>query len=232
MARLARLTLPGQPHHIVHRGLNGQAIVADDADRERLLAELRESAALHRLAVHAYAMLDDRLHLLVTPDTAEGLSRAMQSLGRRYVAAFNQRHSRSGTLWDGRFRAAPLEAAAHLLAGMRFIELAPGRTGAWFGEPGDYRWSSASHHLGRWRDPLIHDHALFWGVGNTPFEREAAWRAWLAEGCSAAEAQALNDSALKGWPLGGPAWMALVAKTTERPLAPRRRGRPPRQSGA
>lgn len=232
MARLPRLTLPGQPHHIIQRGLNGQAIVTSDADRERLLAELRESAALHRLAIHAYVLMDNHLHLLATPESGEGLSRAMQSLGRRYVAAFNQRHGRSGTLWDGRFRAAPLEAEAHLLACMRFIELNPVRTGGWMGEVGDYRWSSAAHHLGRYRDPLVLDHALFWSMGNTPFEREAAWRTWLAEGCSQAEARRIADSALKGWPLGGAGWTAQLAKSTERPLAPRRRGRPPRQSGA
>jgi len=232
MARLARLALPGQPHHIIQRGLNGQAIVADDADRERFLDELRESAALHRLAVHAYVLMDTHVHLLATPETDEGLSRAMQSLGRRYVAAFNQRHGRTGTLWDGRFRAAPMEADAYLLACMRFIELNPARTGGWLAEPGEYRWSSAAHHLGRRRDPLVLDHALFWGVGNTPFEREAAWRSWLADGCSAAEARRFADSALKGWPLGGATWTSQLARATDRPLAPRRRGRPSRQSGA
>jgi len=232
MARLTRLALPGEPHHIIQRGLNGQAIVTDDVDRERFLAEVRESAALYKLAVHAYVLMDNHLHLLATPETVQSLSRAMQSLGRRYVAAFNQRHGRTGTLWDGRFRAAPLEADAHLLTCMRFIELNPGRTGGWAADPGDYRWSSAAHHLGRRRDPLVLDHALYWGIGNTPFEREAAWKAWLADGCGPAEARRHTDSALRGWPLGGVAWTAELAKSTDRPLVPRRRGRPSRQAGA
>lgn len=225
MARLARLALPGFAHHLIQRGLNRQAIVADDIDRERLLAELRESAALHKVAIHAYVLMDNHLHLLATPATAEGLSRMMQSLGRRYVAAFNKRHGRTGTLWDGRFRAAPLEAGAHLLTCMRFIELNPQRSG-WHIAPEDYRWSSAAHHLGRRRDPLVFDHALFWGLGNTPFEREAAYRAWLEQGVAEDEGRRLADSALKGWPLGSAAFLRELGEESARPVAPRRRGRP------
>jgi len=227
MARLPRLTLAGHPHHLIQRGLNRQPIVADDTDRERLVAELRECAALHRVAIHAYVLMDNHLHLLATPETDEGLSRMMQSLGRRYVAAFNKRHGRSGTLWDGRFRAAPLEAQAHLLACMRYIETNPQRLGQAI-RPEDYRWSSAAHHLGRRRDPLVVDHALFWGIGNTPFEREAAYKAWLEQGVAEDEARRLGEAALKGWPLGSASFLRALGETTERPVSPRRRGRPPR----
>jgi putative transposase len=230
MARLPRLALDGQVHHIIQRGLNRQPIVADDHDRMRLLAELRESAALHKVAVHAYVLMDTHLHLLATPEAGEGLSRMMQSLGRRYVAAYNKRHERSGTLWDGRFRAAPLEAGAHLLACMRLIELNPLRTVGFAAAPEDYAWSSAAHHLGRRRDPLVLDHALFWALGNTPFEREAAWRAWLEQGVPAEEARALIDSANKGWPLGGAAFLGQLSERSDRPLMPRRRGRPRRDA--
>ncbi len=227
MARLARLTLAGHAHHLIQRGLNRQIIVADDADRERLLAELRECAALHKVAVHAYILMDNHIHLLATPDTDEGLSRMMQSLGRRYVAYFNKRHDRSGTLWDGRFRAAPLEADAHLLACMRYIETNPIRLGHAI-QPQDCRWSSAAHHLGLRRDPLILDHALFWGMGNTPFEREAAYKAWLEQGVSEGEAKTLGDAALKGWPLGTASFLRAIGENTDRPVSPRRRGRPAR----
>jgi len=230
MARLARLTLAGHPHHLIQRGLNRQLIVSDDVDRERLLADLRECAALHKVAVHAYVLMDNHLHLLATPADPQGLSRMMQSLGRRYVAAFNKRHGRSGTLWDGRFRAAPLEAQGHLLACMRFIELNPQRNGLLLARPEDYAWSSAAHHLGRRRDPLVFDHALFWGLGNTPFEREAAWRAWLEQGVAEAEARQLADSALKGWPLGSASFLRALSEASDRPTAPRRRGRPVRNS--
>ncbi len=231
MARLPRLALAGQPHHLVQRGLNRQPIVVDDVDRQRFLAELRESAALHKVAIHAYVLMDTHVHLLATPETVDGLSLMMQSLGRRYVAAFNKRHGRSGTLWDGRFRAAPLEADAHLLACMRFIELNPHRVGGVHQAAEDYVWSSAAHHLGRRRDPLVLDHALFWALGNTPFEREAAWRRWLEQGVPADEARRLMDSAHKGWPLGGARFLHQLGERTERPLLPRKRGRPLRKSG-
>ncbi len=229
MARLPRLALDGQPHHLIQRGLNRQSIVADDVDRERFLAELRESAALHKVAVHAYVVMDTHLHLLATPEVGEGLSLMMQSLGRRYVAAFNKRHQRSGPLWDGRFRAAPLEADAHLLACMRFIELNPQRTAGFHLAPEDYPWSSAAHHLGRRRDPLVLDHALFWALGNTPFEREAAWRTWLEQGVPSDEATRLLDSAHKGWPLGGARFLRDLGELNSRPIAPRKRGRPARR---
>ena len=228
MARLARLTLAGHPHHLIQRGLNRQPIVADDSDRERLLAELRECAALHRVAVHAYILMDNHIHLLATPETDEGLSRMMQSLGRRYVGYFNKRHGRSGTLWDGRFRAAPLEAATHLLSCMRYIETNPVRLGQAI-LPQDYPWSSAAHHMGKRRDPLVLDHALFWGMGNTPFEREAAYKAWLEQGASEEEARKLGDAALKGWPLGSASFLRAIGEATERPVVPRPRGRPVRR---
>jgi putative transposase len=155
----------------------------------------------------------------------------MQSVGRRYVAAFNKRHQRSGTLWDGRFRAAPLEADAYLLACMRFIELNPLRLGYVLAGAEDFPWSSAAHHLGRRRDPLVLDHPLYWALGNTPFEREAAWRSWLEQGTTPEEARRLMDSAHKGWPLGGAGFLRRLGEDQARPVAPRPRGRPSRKPG-
>jgi len=231
MARLPRLAIAGQPHHLIQRGLNRQPIVSDDQDRRQLLDDLRECAALHRVSIHAYVLMDNHFHLLATPESAEGLSGMMQSLGRRYVAGFNKRHQRSGTLWDGRFRAAPLEAIEYLLACMRSIELNPQRQG-FAGPPEDYPWSSAAHHLGRRRDPLVFDHALFWALGNTPFEREAAYRAWLDQGVAPEEHRRLTDSALKGWPLGSASFLHAIGQATERPVTPRPRGRPPASRAA
>lgn len=225
MARLPRLALAGHLHHLIHRGHNLQPIVVDDDDRRALLAALQDSAATHRVAIHAYVVMPNHLHLLATPAADEGLSRMMQALGRRYVSAFNLRHGRVGTLWEGRFRAAPLEAESHLLSVMRSIELNPQRAGL-STEPGDFAWSSAAHHLGRRRDPLISDPPGFWALGNTPFERELAWRRWLEEGESEAERERLIDAALKGWPLGSARFLQLLGEMSPRPMSPRPRGRP------
>ncbi|WP_310460107.1 transposase [Sphaerotilus sp.] len=227
MARLPRLAIAGLVHHVIQRGHNRQAVFLDDHDRSTYLTALREAAALQRVAVHAYVLMDDHVHLLVTPPTAEALSKMLQAIGRRYVSAFNRRHGRVGTLWDGRFRATVLESGPHVLTCMRYIEQNPQRlippTAAT-----DYPWSSAPHHLGKRRDPLLTDHALYWATGNTPFEREMAWRRLLDEPLSGDEIQAHTDSALKGWALGSGAFLASLGAATERPMAPRPRGRPAR----
>ena len=174
MSRLPRLTLPGYPHHIVQRGNNRQAIFGDEADYQRLLDELKAQAAAHQVAVHAYVLMTNHLHLLVTPETADGVPLMMQGLGRAYVRYFNRRHDRSGTLWEGRYRSTVIEAERYLLACMTYIELNPVRAGM-VAAPADYPWSSYAHHAGLRADPLLKPHPLYWAMGNTPFAREHAY---------------------------------------------------------
>ncbi len=164
MARMSRLAVAGHPHHLFQRGNDRTALFRDDADRERYLDCLREAAAAAKVALHAYVLMDDHVHLLATPAGAEGLSRMMQALGRNYVGWFNHRHQRSGTLWEGRFRSSLIEADSWLLPCMRYIELNPVRAGITVDAPA-YRWSSARHHLGQGTDALLTDHALFWSLG-------------------------------------------------------------------
>lgn len=231
MARLPRLALAGQLHHLVLRGNAGQALFADDDDRQRCLDMLREALRLHGVALHGYALLEDSLQLLLTPDSGAGLSTAMQALGRRYVAAFNRRHGRSGTLWEGRYRATVAQPQRHFLPLLTLVEAQPQRLGL---TPSalDWRWSSAAHHLGRRRDPLVADHPLFWATGNTPFERELAHRARLEAGLPEPQARSLMDATLKGWALGDAAFLAALGAQTERPLQPRPRGRPRKAAAA
>jgi putative transposase len=229
MARLPRLVVPEHPHHVVQRGNNGQAIVLDDEDRREWLRLLGDAASTHGLAVHAYALLDDHFRLLATPKDSTSLSATMQSLGRRYVSGFNRRHGRTGTLWEGRFRGGLLEAGSHLLSCMQFIELSPVLKGVASGAV-EFPWSSAAHHLGQRRDLLVADHPLYWALGNTPFERQAAYRKRLEQGLPAAEMEALEQSARQGWPLGTQAFLKTLASAANRPLTPRPRGRPPRAS--
>lgn len=225
MARLPRLVVPGLPHHLIQRGNDNQPVFRDDIDRRRYLDVFVDVARTNRLAVHAYALMDNHVHVLGTPATADGLSRTMQSLGRRYVGWFNLRHGRSGTLWEGRFRCAVIETERYLLTCMRYIELGPVRAGM-VARAADYRWSSASFHLGERLDELVTDHSLFWALGNTPFERQAAWRALLEQGVTEAESKRISDSAYKGWACGSEAFLASLKGQTSRPVAPRPRGRP------
>ena len=225
MARLPRLSVAGQVHHIIHRGNNRQPVFADDQDRQAFLDSLREASVLHGLAVHAYVLMDNHIHLLVTPRTDDSLSKAMQTLGRRYVSSYNRRHGRSGTLWEGRFRGAVIESGRYFLTAMRYIELNPVRAG-WVNRADDWCWSSATHHLGGKRDPLVTDHPLYWGLGNTPFDREASYRAALDQGLGESEIRAITEAATKGWALGSAEFLQSLAQMTSRPLVARKRGRP------
>jgi putative transposase len=227
MARLARLSLAGLPHHVMQIGNNRQPIFLDEEDRRAWCEHLREASLVARVDVHAYVLLDNHLHLLATPrERAEALSTMMQSLGRRYVAAFNRRHGRSGTLWEGRFRAALVDPD-EVLSCMRYVDSHPQRSGL-CGDPGDYPWSSCAHHLGRRRDPLIVDHARYWSLGNTPFEREAAFREFLEEGVSASEAHAISSATRRGWPIASRDAQRQLAGQLGRETVPRPRGRPRR----
>lgn len=222
MARLPRLAVGGALHHVLQRGHDGQAIVRDDADRERLLALLREAAVAERVAVHAYALLDDALHLLVTPATAAALGRWMQAVGRSYVRSFNLRHGRSGTLWDGRFRSSVIDPGL-LLEAMIHVE-GLGRPAGGAAEPAP--WTSAAHHLGRRRDPLVSDHPAYWVLGNTPFERELAHANKMAAGLSASLAVRFDGALRSGHAVGSDPFVREVERTAGRPAQARSRGRP------
>lgn len=230
MARLPRLALAGAAHLVALYGHSGQPVFGDDEDRRLFLAALREAALQQRVAVHAYVLLVDHVHLLLTPATAGALGALMQALGRRYGAAFNRRHQRRGSLWAGRFRTAVVQAGDTLLEAMVFIDQHAQRSGLVV-SPADHPWCSAGHHLGQRRDPLISESSAWWALGNTPFEREAAYRRRLDEGLSRERAAALADACRKGWALGDAAFLAELALQTARPLQPRPRGRPPKPRG-
>ncbi|NCT83721.1 MAG: transposase [Comamonadaceae bacterium] len=225
MARLPRLILPGQAHHVILRGNNRQAIFYSDLDRQQLLEVLREVALQYGVAIHAYVLMDNHIHLLLTPPEAPALSRMMQALGRRYVGWFNARHQRSGTLWEGRFRAGLIEGERHLLACMRYIEFNPVRAGL-CAEPAQWAWSSAAHHLGLTRQALITEHPLYWSMGNTPFEREHAYREFLGQGVTASEQQQFTGAVLRGRPVASEAFLKPLAAEHESVVVRRPRGRP------
>ncbi len=213
-------------HYLLQSGHNQQHVFADDGDRQTYLAMLRAVATQYRVAIHAYAVLDAEVHLLATPTGPDSLSRLMQSLGRRYVSEFNRRHARSGTLWQGRFRAALIDGESLGHAAILHIEsqaVAAGLVGA----ASEWSWSSAAHHLGRCRDPLISEHLSYWSLGNTPFEREHAHALKLLEGVSPSIAGTIELAVSQGRPAGSAAFLRRLEERTGRALATRRRGRPP-----
>lgn len=225
MARLPRLTVPGYPHHVIQRGNNRQPIFVAAEDFGRMLALLSEYARQFQVAIHAYVLMDNHFHLLATPETAEGLPKMMQAVGRSYVRYFNDHHGRSGTLWEGRYRSTLIETDRYLLSCMAYIDLNPVRAGM-VAQARDYPWSSHGHYTGQRQDKLITPHPLVWTLGNTPFAREAAYAELVHAGVSAGQQAALTDATLRGWALGGPDFLAELQKRTGRRPSQMRAGRP------
>lgn len=225
MARLPRLSVAGYPHHVLQRGNNRQTIFLNDADRRRMLDLLEENARQFGVAVHAYVLMDNHFHLLLTPQTVDGLPHMMQAVGRRYVRYFNDAHGRTGTLWEGRYKSTLIETERYLLACMAYIDLNPVRAGL-VTQARDYPWSSHGHYAGLRADRMVTPHPLYWQLGNTPFAREAAYAHLVQEGLTAQQQQALTESTLRGWALGSPAFIAELQKKTERRLTKASPGRP------
>lgn len=225
MARLPRLTLPGYPHHVIQRGNNRQPIFVTVADYRYMLGLLDEKARLFDVAVHAYVLMSNHFHLLVTPQTATGLPHMMQAVGRSYVRYFNDLQGRSGTLWEGRYKSTLIQTDRYLLACMAYIDLNPVRAGL-ITEAKDYPWSSFGHYAGLRRDALITPHSLYWALGNTPFGREAAYAEMVRSGVSMDQQNALTRSALNGWALGEDEFVAELQKQTERRVQKMSAGRP------
>jgi putative transposase len=225
MARLPRLTLPGYPHHIIQRGNNRQAIFSGRPDYETLLGLLDEYARKFQVAIHAYVLMSNHLHLLATPASADGVPQLMQALGRSYVRYFNACQGRTGTLWEGRYRSTLIQAERYLLACMVYIDQNPVRAGM-VADPADYSWSSHLHYIGRRTDRLITPHPLYWELGNTPFARDIAYAELVRTGIGADRQQALTDSVLRGWALGEQDYVADLQRRTERRLSMGRPGRP------
>jgi len=225
MARQPRLTLPGYPHHVIQRGNNRQVIFAKTADYQRLLDLLDDNARQFDVAIHAYVLMSNHFHLLVTPQSSDGLPQMMQAVGRRYVRYFNDSQQRSGTLWEGRYRSTLIQTDRYLLACMAYIDLNPVRAGL-VAQAADYPWSSHGHYIGRRADKLVTPHPLVWELGNTPFAREAAYAELVQAGVNPVQQTALTDATLSGWALGEPDFVADLQKRTQRRVVKGQAGRP------
>lgn len=227
MARLGRYFLANQPLHVIQRGNNRSVIFFCEDDYERYRGWLAEAAADHGCAVHAYVLMTNHVHLLVTPREPDSLPRAMQSLGRRYVRHVNAAHRRTGTLWEGRYRAAPIDSEAFFLACCRYIELNPVRAGM-VAHPRDYDWSSWRAHAPGAPDALVADHPLYRALGRTGAERQKEYRALFRPALEAGFVDALRAATNGGWALGDARFTRRIAKATGRRAAPLPTGRPPK----
>lgn len=225
MARRPRTHLDAVPLHIVQRGHNREACFFFDDDYQAYRRWLGEALAATGCQLHAYVLMTNHVHLLVTPEQAVNVPKLLISLGRRYVQYFNRTYRRTGTLWDSRYKSSLVQADTYLLGCMRYIELNPVRAGM-VADPTDYRWSSyRANGLGQ-ADPLVTPHPTYLAVDRDALERRNAYRALfrahLGDAAIADIRQALNQSS----PLGDSRFHAAIAKAVGECRIPRPRGRP------
>ena len=227
--RRPRLELPGIPLHITHRGVNRGTTFIDDEDFAAYLQALERVSGEQGVSIHGYVLMTNHVHLLVSANVAGAVSRMMQALGRRYVRAFNARHSRTGTLWEGRYKSCLVDSDRYLLACLRYIELNPVRA-AMVELPWDYRWSSVHGHLGMRADARLTPHAGYLALGREAGEREMAYRRVLVEALSDEVLADIRAHMQQERALGSPAFRLMVEKALKRPVEVRPPGRPRRAS--
>jgi putative transposase len=201
MARRLRFTLPGHTLHLIHRGHNRAACFHDDRDREHYLEALRRGSERARCAIHAYVLMPNHAHLLVTADDALAPARLMQSLGRRYVGYFNKRYGRTGTLWEGRYRSSLIDSERYFLQCSRYIEMNPVRAGI-VSEPAAYRWSSFRSNAEGQHDVLVRWHPVYLALGSWGTARRDAYRALFQTPLSWPMLDAIRRAAARGSVLG------------------------------
>jgi putative transposase len=216
MARLPRLFIEGQPHHVIQRGNNRTPIFRCDEDFLYFERCLGKAVSECGVAIHAIVLMTNHVHLLVTPATPESLPRAMQSLGRRYVQHFNRSHGRTGTLWEGRYRSTLINTERHFLICMRYIERNPERAHL-VSRPEDYRWSSyRANALGADCGVALTPHQVYLALGPTSESRQSAYRGLFRRELPLEDIEAIRQATNRAWLLGTPESTASCAQGQSR----------------
>lgn len=225
MARLPRYFAQGVPQHVILRGNNREPIFANDEDCQFFKEVLLDAAIRYGLAIHAYVLMTNHIHLLALPESAESLPKTLQSVGRRYVQYFNYRYKRTGTLWEGRYRATVVDAEKYLFECMRYIELNPVRAGM-VAHPRNFPWSSYLANAEGKEDILVTCHSLYRRLGANAKERQEAYRELVKAPMDAELLTTVRDCTHKGWALGGKHFQDKIERLSQRRAQPLPKGRP------
>ncbi|MBA2079608.1 transposase [Rhodanobacter sp. PCA2] len=231
MARLPRLDLPGIPQHIVQRGNNRLPCFLDDVDRRRYLHLLRMALLDTHCALHGYVLMDNHVHLLATPPEAGAIARLMQKLGRCYVAQFNARHRRTGTLWEGRYKACLVDSESYVLQCMRYIDLNPVRARL-TDDPLAYAWSSCAAHCGQREDTLLTPHPAYCSLACPGSNRTDTYRCLVYQALSDDDLIAIRSYLQQQRALGRDDFRSMVEAKTQRFAGVRPAHRPSRGAHA
>ena len=223
MARLPRYIVPGQPQHVILRGNNREAIFRAEADYRFFLEKLQLACIKHGAEIHAYVLMTNHLHLLITPRHDQSLAKTMQMVGRYYVQYYNYTYRRTGTLWEGRYKATLIDSETYLLTCMRYIELNPVRA-SMVSHPSEYPWSSYHHNAQGQPDELITPYLEYRRLGRTDPERQAAYRQLFKHHIPERHAIEIRDATNKAWVLGSDRFKQRIEQQLARPVQPSARG--------
>jgi putative transposase len=213
------------PAHVMQRGHNREPVFFTDQDYLEYLKVLKRVSDLVHCAIHAYVLMTNHVHLLLTPGAGDSISRLFQECGRQYVTYINQTYRRRGTLWEGRHKGMIVESTAHLLACMRYIELNPVRAGI-VARPKHYRWSS--HSANAWGEDncILSPHDEYVNLGQTVSQRQAVYRALCDAALSHDELARIRNCTQSGTPMGRERFKAQIEKTLQKTIGREKRGRP------
>ncbi|MCG6870584.1 MAG: transposase [Gammaproteobacteria bacterium] len=224
MARLPRFVLAGHPQHVVIRGNNREPIFYANEDYRFYLEKLKQACDRHACDLHAYVLMTNHVHLLITPNQDNSLSKAIQMLGRYYVQYFNYSYQRTGTLWEGRFKAALIDSEAYALTCYRYIELNPVRAQGMVEHPGEYPWSSYRRNALGEPDKLITPHTLYQSLGRNEPARQKAYRALFKARIPEKTLAEIRDATNKAWVLGSDHFKDRIEPQLNRAASPKPRG--------
>jgi REP-associated tyrosine transposase len=224
MARLPRFALPGQPQHVIQRGNNRQVCFCDPSDYRFYLDKLRAASAKHACEIHAYVLMTNHVHLLVTPRCEGTIGKMMQTLGRYYFQYYKYCYKRTGTLWEGRYKATLIDSEPYLLTCMRYIELNPVRANQMAEHPDQYPWTSYRHNaLGR-EDPSVTPHRVYQRLGKTGEQRQAAYRQLFRAGIPEKTLEEIRHATNKARALGNDRFKRRIEAQLKRQIEPKARG--------
>ncbi|MCK5477617.1 MAG: transposase [Methylococcales bacterium] len=197
MARLPRIVIPNQPLHIIHRGNNRQDIFKSEEDLVRIKEDIKLSLLKSGCALHAYVIMTNHLHLLLTPTDKKQLTIFMQSMANRYVRYFNAKNNRTGTIWEGRFKSCLIDSEHYLFTLYKYIEMNPLKAGM-VKSLIDYKWSSYRHNALGEMDELISEHSLYKALGDNTEQRYLGYQKIFNTLDIAQQEKPITEATLRG----------------------------------
>jgi putative transposase len=218
MPRRDRLFLPNVPLHIIQRGNNRQKCFVSEADYQKYLSYLSEHADAAACRVHAYVLMGNHVHLLISADDCAAAGSMMKFLGQRYAQYFNWRYHRSGTLWGGRYKSCLVQEETYLLVCQRYIELNPVRAGM-VDFPAQYRWSSYRCNAEGKAAPLIRPHPIYCSLGADAAERQGAYRDLFQDALQQQAVDELRAATNNNFALGDQMFLRNAAAAEQKPKA-------------